>query len=72
MKLELITDGLKSLLIENNYSPITIRFYEREWERLREFLLNEYGETEFEMERGLLYLEKQYSFISKVNDDTLS
>ena len=29
MKLELITDGLKSLLIENNYSPITIRFYER-------------------------------------------
>ena len=72
MKLELITDGLKSLLIENNYSPITIRFYEREWDRLREFLLKEYGETEFEMERGLLYLEKQYSFISKVNDDTLS
>lgn len=31
MKLEMITEGLKGLLLENHYNPITIKFYEREW-----------------------------------------
>lgn len=33
MKLEMITEGLKKLLLENRYNPSTIRFYEREWKK---------------------------------------
>lgn len=72
MKLEMITEGLNALLLENNYNPATIRFYEREWNKIQSFLMDEYGDTEFDMERGLKYLEKQYGFISKCNDGTLS
>jgi site-specific recombinase XerD len=72
MKLEMITEGLKALLLENNYNPATIRFYEREWNKIQSFFMDENGNTEFDMERGLKYLEKQYGFISKCNDGTLS
>ena len=72
MKLEMITEGLLQLLKENNYTSNTITFYEREWKRLRSFLMHEYGDSEFDMERGLLYLEKQYGIIGKYNDGTLS
>lgn len=72
MKLEMITEGLKTLLLENNYNPVTIHFYEREWNKIKSFLMDEYGDTEFDMESGLKYLEKQYGFISKCNDGTLS
>ena len=72
MNLEMITEGLKQLLQENNYNPVTIRFYEREWNKIQCFLMAEYGNTEYDMERGLKYLENQYSFISKYNDGTLS
>ena len=34
MKLEKITEGLKQLLLENNYNPVTIHFYEREWKKI--------------------------------------
>lgn len=71
MKLEMITEGLKKLLLENHYNPSTIRFYEREWKKIHAFLTDEYGDTEFEMERGLKYLEKQYNLISRYNDGTL-
>lgn len=72
MKLDMIIEGLKNLLLENNYSSATIHFYEREWKKIHSFLMDEYGNTEFEMSRGLEYLEKQYGFISKCNDGTLS
>jgi integrase/recombinase XerD len=72
MKLEMITEGLKALLLENNYNPVTIHFYEREWNKIQLFLMDEYGDTEFDMESGLKYLEKQYGFISKCNSGTLS
>lgn len=72
MKLEEITENLKELLLENHYNPATIHFYEREWKKIQSFLINEYGDTEYEMERGLKYLEKQYGLISKYNDGTLS
>lgn len=72
MKLEMITEGLKALLLENNYNPATIHFYEREWNKIQSFLMDEYGDTRFDMECGLKYLEKQYGFISKCNDGTLS
>lgn len=72
MKLEMITDGLKELLLENHYNLTTIHFYEREWKKIQTFLMNEYGDTEYEMERGLKYLEKQYNLVSKYNDGTLS
>lgn len=71
MKLEMITEGLKELLLENHYNPATIHFYEREWKKIHTFLMNEYGDTEYEMERGLKYLEKQYSLITRYNDGTL-
>lgn len=72
MKLEMITEGLKELLQENHYKLTTIHFYEREWKKIQTFLMNEYGDTEYEMERGLKYLEKQYNLISRYNDGTLS
>lgn len=72
MKLEMITEGLKDLLLENNYNPATIHFYEREWNKVSSFILEEYGDTEFDMERGIKYLEKQYGFVSCCNNGTLS
>lgn len=72
MNLEVITEGLKQLLQENNYTPATIHFYEREWNKIQCFLAEKYGSTEYDMERGLKYLENQYEFITKYNDGTLS
>jgi len=72
MIIEMITEGLRGLLEENNYNPSTIKFYEREWDKIQRFLMEEYGDTEYQMERGLKYLEKQYGFITKYNDGTLS
>ena len=72
MNLEVITERLKQLLQENNYSPATIRFYEREWNKIQTFLQETHGSTEYNMERGLDYLEKQYGFVTKCNDGTLS
>lgn len=72
MNLEMITEGLKQLLQENNYSSATIRFYEGEWNKIQCFLTEEYGNTEYDMEQGLKYLEKQYGFITKYNNETLS
>ena len=43
MNLEMITEGLKQLLQENNYSSATIRFYEGEWNKIQCFLTEEYG-----------------------------
>ena len=68
MNLEMITEGLKQLLQENNYTPATIRFYEREWNKIQCFLTEEYGNTGYDMERGLKYLENQYGFITKYNE----
>ena len=50
MNLEMITEGLKQLLQENNYSSATIRFYEGEWNKIQCFLTEEYGNTEYDME----------------------
>ena len=72
MKLEMITEGLKQLLEDNHYSPATIHVYEREWNKIHSFLMEEYGDSEYDMERGLKYLEKQYGFITTYNDGTLT
>lgn len=72
MNFEMITEGLKQLLQENNYTPATIHFYEREWSKIQSFLTEECGNTDYDMERGLKYLENQYGFITKYNDGTLS
>lgn len=72
MKLEMITEGLKQLLQENHYTPATIHFYEREWNKIHSFLQEEYGDSEYNMDRGLKYLENRYHFITKYNDQTLS
>lgn len=72
MKLEMITKGLWELLHENNYNSSTIHFYEREWNKIQCFLVEEYGDTEYDMERGLNYLEKQYGFITQYSAGSLS
>lgn len=72
MTIEEITNGLKKLLSDNNYNPSTIHFYEREWKKINSFLLSEYGDSEYEMERGLAYLEKQYGFQTRYNDGTIT
>lgn len=72
MKFEEITEKLKELLEKSHYSPNTIKVYEREWRKISSFLQVEYGNTLFDMDRGLKYLEKQYGLISHYNDGTLS
>lgn len=72
MMMNEITAGLRKLLEVNHYNPTTVKFYEREWTKINAFLDSEYGDSTFDMERGLVYLEKQYGFQSKYNDGTLS
>ena len=72
MTIEMITESLRKLLLENNYKASTIKFYEREWNKIQNFLMEEYGDTEYQMERGLKYLEKQYGFITKYTEGTLT
>ncbi|CUO99043.1 Uncharacterised protein [Catenibacterium mitsuokai] len=54
MKLELICSGLTELLVDNNYSSTTINFYQREWKKLNDFLLLEYGDDDFSIDKGLI------------------
>ncbi|WP_019000733.1 site-specific integrase [Succinimonas amylolytica] len=72
MTFEEITSGLRKLLTDNNYNLITIRFYEREWSKIHSFLTETYGDSMFDMERGLAFLENKYGFQTKYNDGTLS
>lgn len=72
MTIEMITEGLGKLLLENHYNASTTKFYEREWEKIQSFLVEEYGDTEYQMERGLKYLERQYGFITKYTEGTLT
>lgn len=72
MTLQMITDGLQKLLESNNYNPMTIKFYQREWSKIDRFLNAEYGDNEFDMERGLAYLEKKYNFVTRYNNGSLS
>jgi site-specific recombinase XerD len=72
MNMEMITEGLRELLRENNYNPATLKFYEREWRKIQSFLVEEYEDTEYDMERGLKYLEKQYGFVTKYDEGSLS
>ena len=72
MTLTIITEGLLKLLEANHYNPATIKFYQREWKKISSFLYAEYSDEEFEMERGLAYLEKQYGFVTRYNDGSLS
>lgn len=67
-----ITSGLRKLLLDNNYNPTTIKFYEREWNKIQSFLTETYGDSMFDMERGLAYLENKYGIQTKYNDGTLS
>ena len=55
MTIQEITDGLKNLLLDNHYNPVTVQFYEREWKKIQSFLLTEYGDEVFDMERGLIW-----------------
>ena len=72
MKLETITEGLQKLLEENNYNPQTIKAYQREWKKIQSFLIEEYGDTEFSMEKGIAFLEKQYQIVEMANSHTLT
>ena len=55
MRLELICSGLTKLLVDNNYSSTTINFYKREWKKLNDFLLLEYGDDVFSIDNGLIF-----------------
>ena len=72
MTLTMITEGLLKLLEANHYNPSTIKFYQREWNKISRFLYDEYSDEEFELERGLAYLEKQYGLVTRYNDGSLS
>lgn len=72
MTFEEITRGLRKLLLDNNYNPSTLKFYEREWNKIHSYLIETYGDSMFDMERGLAYLENKYGLQTKYNDGTLS
>lgn len=72
MKLDQIIKGLEYLLKKNNYNPVTIVFYKREWKKLETFLLSVYGNTDFCIDKGLEYLEATYGFITKYDSGMLS
>lgn len=71
MRLELICSGLTKLLVDNNYSPTTINFYKREWKKLNDFLLSEYGDDVFSIDKGLIFLEKIHGIVSSFEDSKL-
>ena len=60
MTFEEITNGLRKLLLDNNYNPVTIKFYEREWNKIHSYLIETFGDSMFDMERGLSYLLIRY------------
>lgn len=72
MKLEEITAGVINLLDENHYNLKTIQFYKREWKKIEAYLIETYGDTSFDIEKGMNYLENQYKLKSRYNDGTLS
>ena len=72
MRLELICSGLTKLLVDNNYSPTTINFYKREWKKLNDFLLSEYGDDVFSIDKGLIFLEKIHGIVSSFEDYEIS
>ena len=61
MKLEEITTGLIQLLNKNNYNPVTIQFYQREWNKIRSFLNETYGDTSFDIEKVLASVDFNHS-----------
>ena len=63
MTITVISEELKQLLEQQNYNPKTIVIYEREWRKIGEFLEKRYGDLDFDMERGLAYLEEKYKDI---------
>ena len=71
MRLELICSGLTELLVDNNYSQTTINFYKREWKKLNDFLLSEYGDDDFSIDKGLIFLEKIHGIVSSFEDDAV-
>ena len=71
MKLELICSGLTELLVDNNYSSTTINFYQREWKKLNDFLLLEYGDDDFSIDKGLIFLEKIHGIVSSFEESKL-
>ena len=73
MTFEEITSGLRKRSEEHTSElPATIKFYEREWSKIHSYLTETYGDSMFDMERGLAYLENKYNFQTKYNDGTLS
>ena len=64
MKFTLLIAGLKKLLEENQYAKSTIRQYCRFWNGMAESFQKEYGTDEFELDKGLLLLEKDCQLIS--------
>ena len=50
MTLTIITEGLLKLLEANHYNPATIRFYQREWNKISSFLYAEYSDEEYSEE----------------------
>ena len=72
MTVQAIVSGVTKLMEENHYSGATIKTYTQMWDRLSNFLLEQYGDTEFDMERGLAFLEQKYEFQTKYDEGSLS
>ena len=62
MTLTAITEGLQGLLEANNYNPETIKFYRREWNKIGQFLHNEYGDEELFVIKETKYLNDRQQF----------
>lgn len=71
MKIDYIIDGLDNLLRENNYSAATIQTYHRYWLKVKSFLINNYGDDDYSIEKGLEYLETEYGLCEKLDSSSL-
>ena len=72
MNIDQIISGLLDLLRKNNYSNATIKFYQLEWNRIKDFLLENYDTLEFTMDKGLDYLEKRHHITSCYDSKSLT
>ncbi len=53
----------------NSYNSETIKFYEVQWQLLKDFMQERYDTDDFSISIGMDYLEQRYGFAEKFNNN---
>jgi integrase/recombinase XerD len=72
MKIDQIISGLMVLFKANSYNSETIKFYEVQWQHLKDFMQERYDTDDFSISIGMDYLEQRYGFAEKFNREELT